>query len=97
MYSFVKKIIVKQNNVCSMSESNQLWYNEDCKLKRNAFYNCLSIYRFNKHDATCGENMVQARSEYKKVLRHSRYEYRKLKTKSWKKLAMKMLNIIGNY
>ena len=37
MYSFVKKIIVKQNNVFSMSESNQLWYNEGCKLKRNVF------------------------------------------------------------
>ena len=32
-----KKNLVKQNNVFSMSESNQPWYNEDCKLKRNVF------------------------------------------------------------
>ena len=32
-----KKNIVKQNNVFSMSESNQPWYNVDCKLKRNVF------------------------------------------------------------
>ena len=29
--------------------------------------------------------MVQARSEYKKVLRHSRYEYRKLKPQKLEK------------
>ena len=82
---FLKKNIGKKNNDFLNSESNQPWYNEDCKLKRNHFYNCLSNYRSNKHDVNCRENMVQARSEYKKVLRKSRYAHRKLETQKLEK------------
>ena len=68
-----KRNLGKKNNDFFNFDSNQPWYNEDCKLKRNYFYNCLNNYRSNKQDENCRENMVQARSEYKKVLRQSRY------------------------
>ena len=73
------------NNESLHSESNRPWYNDDCKLKRNYFYSCLSNYRTNKQDDICRENMVQARAEYKKVLRKSRYAYRKLETQKLEK------------
>ena len=38
------------------------------------FYNCLDMYRLDKNDVNLRENMVGARSEYKRVLRKSRYE-----------------------
>ena len=73
------------NNESLHSESNRPWYNDDCKLKRNYFYSCLSNYRTNKQDDICRETMVQARAEYKKVLRKSRYAYRKLETQKLEK------------
>ena len=76
-----KRNLGKKNNDFLNLDSNQPWYNEDFKLKRNYFYKCLNNYRFNKQD----ENMVQARSEYKKVLRQSRYAYRKLETQKLEK------------
>ena len=79
IFLYLREIWVKNNDFMNF-EGNQPWYNEDCKFKRNYFYNCLNNYRFNKQDETCRENMVQTRSEYKKVLRQSRYAYRKLET-----------------
>ena len=79
-----KKNIVSKND-CSNIESKQPWYNEECKLKRNIFYNCLNNYRLDKQDATSRGAMVRARSAYKRVLRLSKYEYRKHKTQKLKK------------
>ena len=79
-----KKNIVSKND-CSNIESKQPWYNEECKLKRNVFYNCLNNYRLDKQDATSRGAMVRARSAYKRVLRLSRYEYRKHKTQKLEK------------
>ena len=44
------------------------------------FYSCLDMYRLDKNDINLRENMVGARSEYKRVLRKSRYDHRKSKT-----------------
>lgn len=75
-----QKNVVNRNSENFISECNHPWYNDDCKLKRNSFYDCLNNYRFNKQDAASRESMVRSRSEYKKTLRHSRYEYRKSRT-----------------
>ena len=82
---FKKNISSKNNNDFLVVESNQPWYNEDCKFKRNVFYKSLSVYRANKQNDVCRENMVQARSEYKKVLRKSRYDFRKTETQKLEK------------
>ncbi|MCG8044774.1 MAG: reverse transcriptase domain-containing protein, partial [Candidatus Thiodiazotropha endolucinida] len=79
-----KKTLGK-NNCFSNTESKQPWYNENCKLKRNIFYDCLSKFRLNKEDIKSREAMVQARAEYKRVLRQSRYEHRKSKTQKLEK------------
>ena len=84
-----KRNFGKKNNDFLNFDNNQPWYNEDCKLKRNYFYNCLNNYRSNKQDENCRENMVQARSEYKKVLRQSRYAYRKLEIQKLEKARYK--------
>ena len=43
------------------------------------------MYRANKHNDECRENMVQARSHYKKVLRKSKYDFRKTETQKLEK------------
>ena len=82
---FKKNISSKNNNDSLVVESNQPWFNEDCKFKRNVFYKSLSVYRANKQNDVCRENMVQARSDYKKVLRKSRYDFRKTETQKLEK------------
>lgn len=72
---FRKNILHRKDYV--INETNQPWYNEECKEKRNRFYVCLDNYRSNKQDNECRVNMVKARSEYKKVLRQRRYEYKR--------------------
>ena len=51
----------------------------------DVFYKSLSVYRANKQNDVCRENMVQARSDYKKVLRKSRYDFRKTETQKLEK------------
>ena len=86
MHHCSRKNISSKNNADFLGvESNQTWYNEDCKFKRNVFYNSLSMYRANKHNDVCRENMVQARSDYKKVLRKSRFDFRKTETQKCEK------------
>ena len=63
-----------------VDESNQPWFNGNCKQKREVFFRTLDVYRLNKDDNDYRVNMVKARSDYKKVLRNSRMEYRKLQT-----------------
>ena len=57
---FKKNISSKNNNDILVVESNQPWYNGDCKFKRNVFYNSLSMYRANEHNDVCRESMEQA-------------------------------------
>ena len=82
---FKKNTSSKNNNDFLVVEGNQPWFNEDCKFKRNVFYKSLSVYRANKQNDVCRENMVQARSDYKKVLRKSRYDFRKTETQKLEK------------
>ena len=82
---FKKNISSKNNTDFLVVESNQPWYNEDCKFKRNVFYNSLSIYCANKHNDVCRKNMVEAGSDYKKVLRKSRFDFRKTETQKLEK------------
>ena len=63
-----------------VDESNQPWFNGNCKQKREVFFRTLDVYRLNKEDNDYRVNMVKARSDYKKVLRNSRMEYRKVQT-----------------
>ena len=48
--------------------------------KKGGFFRTLDVYRLNKEDNDHHVNMVKARSDYKKVLRNSRMEYRTLQT-----------------
>ena len=63
-----KKDISKSRaqNCSTFNESNQPWFSENCKQKREVFFRNLDVYRFNKDDNECRVNMVKARSDYKK-------------------------------
>ena len=50
------------------------------------------MYRLDKNDVNLHENMVDARSEYKRVLRKSRYDHRKSKTQQ-----LRTQKITGNF
>ena len=63
--------------------------------KKKLFYRHLNIYMSNKHDCDFHRNMVSARSEYKKAMRHCRYEHRKSQTESWLTVEVKMPKTIG--
>ena len=76
MYTFIQENIFTKDSV--LNESNQPWYNEKCKEKRNRFYVCLDKQRLNKQDNECRGNTIKARSE--KVLRHNRHEYKRDQT-----------------
>ena len=52
---------------------------------KNGYCHIRYIYRANKQNDVCRENMVQARSDYKKVLRKSRYDFRKTETQKLEK------------
>ena len=78
---FKKDISKSRTQNCStFNESNQPWFSENCKQKREVFFRNLDVYRFNKDDNECRVNMVKARSDYKKELRKSRLEYRQVQT-----------------
>ena len=74
---FLKKNILHGDKVISFNENKHFWYTEDCKLYRNSFYSSLDSHRSNKEDPVYRENMMKARSDYKKVLRKSRYQHKK--------------------
>jgi hypothetical protein len=60
-------------------EKHQQWFDEECKQKRNTFYNCLDAYRFENNNIN-RVNMCKSRSEYKNTIRRKRYAFRKGKT-----------------
>ena len=64
----------------SFNESKQPWFSDECREKRILFYRHLNIYMSNKQNSEFRRDMVMARSEYKKVLRHCRYEHRRAQT-----------------
>lgn len=70
-------------------ESSQKWFDEECRTKRNIFYTNLNIYR-NEKSTINRTNMSKARSNYKKVLRLKRHEFRKQNTN--KLLNMRLQN-----
>ena len=64
------------------SENKNPWYNEECKENKNIFLFMLNKYRSSKTDEN-RKNMVKARSNYKSVLRKSRFRYDKERTKKF--------------
>ena len=62
------------------SENKNPWYNEECKENKNIFLFMLNKYRSSKTDEN-RKNMVKARSNYKSILRKSRFSYDKERTK----------------
>ena len=80
-----KKNIIHGDKMSSFNEYKQPWYTDECKFYRNVFYRNLDSYRSNKEDQVFRENMVKARSDYKRVLRKSRYHHKKLKTEKSRK------------
>ena len=61
------------------NSNKQPWFDEACEEMRNSFYHHLNKYRADSSDINRQE-MVTARSEYKKVLRTCRNKYNKSKT-----------------
>ena len=53
-----KKDISKSRlqNCSTFNESNQPWFSENCKQKREIFFRNLDVYRFNKGDNECRVN-----------------------------------------
>lgn len=80
---FKKKICtVAQNDTESdnLTDKNHTpWYNQDCKEKTFYIFQMLNKYRNLKNDDS-RRNMLKARSDYKSVLRKSRYDYDKKET-----------------
>lgn len=72
---------IKPENVKSTfsNEKENPWYNDACHEKKYCFLHMLDKYRHLKTDEN-RVNMVKARSEYKSVLRKSKYEYDREKT-----------------
>lgn len=84
---FSKSCHTKQVEV-SFIDNKQPWFDDDCRIKRNEFYYCLNIFRFDKSDVN-RVNMVSARSIYKKTLRQARYRYDCKQTKKLNDLRYK--------
>ena len=78
-----KRNIKHSTDEYTLNESKQSWFSDGSREKRSLFYRHLNIYRKNKHDCVLRRNMVNARSEYKKVLRHCRQEHRKSQTEKF--------------
>ena len=78
---FRKKIFnhIYDDNNNSSKENDQPWYTKECSEKQFYFYKMLKKFREVKSDEN-RVNMVKARSEYKSVLRKSRFEFDKKKT-----------------
>ena len=74
---FKKK--VKSNDSIKSKNTDQPWYDDDCKSKRKDFYKNLNFYRNDK----CEENrtsMTAARSRYKCAIRSNKFKYDKMRT-----------------
>ena len=72
--------MVSGNDNSSFTYKNDApWFKDVCHDKRFYFYEMLNKYRENKTNNN-RINMIQARSDYKNILRKARYEYDKQKT-----------------
>ena len=76
---FKKKVVSGNDNSSFTYKNDAPWFNDVCHDKRFYFYEMLNKYRENKTNNN-RINMIQARSDYKNVLRKARYEYDKQKT-----------------
>ena len=77
-------------NIDTDKSPNQPWFDDDCRRFRKLFYSTLNFYRVDKsHDNRT--RLVNARSEYKKLLRQKRYNY--MKEKTCKLLVSKSKNV----
>ena len=57
----------------------QPWFDADCKSKREIFYGELNNYRVNKSTQN-QRKLVEARTNFKRIIRRKRFEYDKSKT-----------------
>ena len=79
---FAKKLKAHDSGAAQQNytkSSNNPWFDEECQIYRERFYTKLSIYRENKSDVNT-KNMVNARSNFKTLIRKKRYMYDKAKT-----------------
>ena len=78
---FSKKVYTTydKDNTQSREFSNRSWYDEECRHFRISFNSALNTYRRDK-SALNQSCLVEARSKYKKILRHKRHKFMKEKT-----------------
>jgi hypothetical protein len=74
-----KQTFSGQNKRGGPDKSQNTWFDDDCKIKRDQFYSCLNTYRVDKSNFNRIQ-MCKARSDYKHVIRSKRYQHRKNKT-----------------
>ena len=95
---FSKKISNFRNapeNNYQDKEANQPWYKDECREKQFYFYKMLQKIREGKTSEN-RINMVNARSEYKTMLRKCKYEYDKKKTESFINAKFKNAKLYWN-
>ena len=79
---FVKKFKSPENGFShqnSTKSPNNPWFDAECQILRDRFYTKLNIYRENKSDVNA-KNMINARSNFKNLIRKKRYIYDNAKT-----------------
>ena len=69
----------KNDSIGADVTSNQPWFTNDCYDKRSTFLYMLNKFRENKSDEN-RTNMTNARSEYKKTLNRSKFEFDTVQT-----------------
>ena len=74
---FKKK--VKSNDSIKNKNTDQPWYDDDCKSKRKYFYKNLNFYRNDKCEGY-RISMTAARSSYKCAIRSNKFKYDKMRT-----------------
>ena len=84
-----KKTLFHSNTTSKTpNKNNQPWYDDECNVKRNLFYEKLNIYRNSQTFETRNE-MTSARSEYKSTLRCKRTSFDNEQTKKLESLRFK--------
>ena len=78
----IKVPIERPKNFNSTDRKNQPWFDEECQTLRNRFYRELNKYRGDKNDIT-ETQMINARSNFKNIIRKKRYAYEKSKTEKF--------------
>ena len=79
---FAKNLNVPTGESTSLLLANKQqrpWFDEECQILREPFYRALNNYRECKNNIN-ERNMINARSNFKKIIRKKRYNYDKSKT-----------------